>query len=606
MANISQLQDIATILRRDSLISTSEAGSGHPTSCLSCAELISALFFEEMSYDVKNSDNPDNDEFILSKGHAAPILYSALIRAGCIKENIKSLRKLESNLEGHPIPRSLNWIKVASGSLGQGLSIGLGMALASRIQGRKSRTFVLMGDSELAEGSIYEAVQLAKHYHLNNLIAIADINRLGQRGETILGHDIDSYKRRFEGFGWRVIPIDGHKVEEILLALNESKASSRPTIILAKTFKGRGVSFLENKEGFHGKALLKEDLKKALSELLSPKMPKLSIRLPEKTIFKNRTSKLILPQFKIGDNISTRESYGKTLSALAKSDSSIIATDAEVSNSTYSEDVKKSTPSQFIETYIAEQNMIGVSLGLSKKGFNVFASTFGAFLSRASDQIRMSAISSAKFTICGSHCGVSIGEDGASQMALEDISFFRTLPDSTIFYPSDAVSTSKLTQASLKNKGITYIRTTRGKTPVIYKKDESFPLGDFKILKESKSDKAILIGSGITLHECLKAHDLLNKKDILTAVIDLYCIKPLNKEKLIKFAKTHSSNIIVSEDHHKEGGIGEMLSSSLQNSGVNLISLSVSGIPHSGTPEELLDKYGINAEHIAQEVKNII
>ncbi|PIN92938.1 transketolase [Candidatus Pacearchaeota archaeon CG10_big_fil_rev_8_21_14_0_10_31_24] len=601
---MSQLQDIATLIRRDSIISTTEAGSGHPTSSMSCADILSALFFEEMSYDIKNPDNPDNDEFILSKGHAAPALYSALIRSECIKEDIKSLRKANSNLEGHPMPRSLKWIKVATGSLGQGLSIGVGMALASKLQKRKFRTYVLLGDSELAEGSNYEAVQLALHYKLNNLTAIADINRLGQRGETIMGHDIESYKSRFLGFGWNVLTIEGHNMTQILLALKQSKTSDKPTIILAKTLKGKGVSFLENKDEWHGKSVSKDRLQEALSELGNPKMPLISIRKPLKLSPQIRKiSSPTLPIFKIGEGVATRSAYGKSLASLAKSNPNILAVDAEVSNSTYSEEVKNETPEQFIETFIAEQNMIGISLGLSKKGFNPFASTFSAFLIRAHDQIHMASLSSANFTICGSHAGISIGQDGASQMSTEDISFFRSLDGSVIFYPSDANSTAKLVKQSLHNKFITYIRTTRAKTPVIYNEKQLFPIGEFKVLKESKKDKAVLIGSGITLHECLKAHNFLKSKNKNMAVIDLYCIKPLNIKKLISFIKKHGNCIIVSEDHGKAGGIGEMLSSSLANTNIKITSLAVNGIPHSAKPEELLEKHKINWKAIVQAVK---
>ena len=596
MANIKQLQDIANILRRDSILSTSQAGSGHPTSCLSCAEIISALFFEAMSYDTLNAENPDNDEFILSKGHAAPILYSALYRSGCIKYNLLSLRKLASPLEGHPIPNSLEWVKTATGSLGQGLSIGIGFAIAAKLQKRKFKTYILMGDSELSEGSIYEALQLASYYNLNNLIAIVDANRLGQTGQTMLGHNVKSYKSRFKAFGWKTIVVQGHNIKQILKALKKAKSSSKPTIIIAKTIKGKGISFLENKENWHGKIIPKELLEKALNEIPDSNMPKIS--------FKTRKSKLNLPAFE-QKLISTREAYGKTLSALALSDSSILALDAEVSNSTFSQEVKKKTPKQFIETYIAEQDMIGISLGLSKKGFKPFASTFSAFLSRAHDQLRMSALSSANFTICGSHSGVSIGEDGASQMGLEDIAIFRDLPNSKVFYPSDAISTSKILDLCSKTKGINYIRTTRPKTPIIYSSKDTFSLGDFKTLRQSKKDKAVLIGSGITLHESLKAHELLKNKKINTAVIDLYCIKPFNSKKLIKFVKKHGSKIIIAEDHYKAGGIGEMLSEELENSKIKIKHLFVSGIPHSGTKDQLLEKYRINWRHIAKAAKSI-
>ena len=541
---IKNLQKIADILRRDSIEATTEAGSGHPTSCLSCAEIFAALFFSQMRYSPSNPHNPNNDEFILSKGHAAPILYSSLFRAGCISDNLKSLRKLSSRLEGHPMPISLNWLKVATGSLGQGLSIGAGMALAAKLQKRKYKTYVLLGDSEVAEGSIYEALQFASYYKLNNLIAILDANRLGQTGPTMLAHDIKLYQQRFKSFGWNTLSVSGHNIKQILKALN-SLSQTKPTIIIAKTFKGQGVSFLKNKENWHGKALPQELAQEALKEIPAPEMPKIKIKKPLAVKYSSRLSKFKPNNYKQDENLSTRTAYGKVLASLAKADSSVLALDAEVSNSTHSQEVKKSKPKQFVETYIAEQDMIGIALGLSKKGFNVFASTFSAFLSRAHDQLRMSALSSADFTIAGSHSGVSIGEDGASQMGLEDIAMFRDLPDSLVFYPSDAVSTEKLLLQAYKERGIKYLRITRPKTKVIYKNSEQFPVGQFKILHSSLKDSVVLIGSGITLHESLRAHELLKSKGINTAVIDLYCIKPLNTKSLISFINRHGKKIII-------------------------------------------------------------
>ncbi|MBS3084355.1 transketolase [Candidatus Pacearchaeota archaeon] len=600
MLSVKDLENIANVLRRDSLISTTEAGSGHPTSCLSCAEIMSALFFYEMCYDVKNPYNPDNDEFILSKGHAAPILYSALKHAGCIKADLTTLRKLTSPLEGHPVPNSLKWIKVGTGSLGQGLSAGIGMALAMKMQKRKSRVYVLMGDSELAEGSVYESLNFASYYKLNNIVVIVDINRLGQTGETMYGYDLDYYDTKFSSFGWNSLKIDGHDIKEILNAFKKAGESEKPTIILAKTVKGNGVSFLENKNGWHGKALSKWELESALNEIPYEKIPKININNHEKVLYKPKLKSLKKNIYKIGELVSTRESYGKALLELSKSDSRVIAVDSEVGNSTESEYVKKNfgTKNQFIQNYIAEQNMIGISLGLSKLRMNPFPSTFAVFLTRTYDQLRMASLSSANFTVCGSHAGISIGEDGASQMGLEDISLFRTLPNSVIFYPSDAVSAEKLVFLSYKLKGIKYLRTTRPKTPVIYKNSEKFKVGDFKVLKKSKKDRLVLAGSGITLHESLKAYEELNKKEIAVAVVDLYSIKPFNSKKFIKFVKRHGNKIVVSEDHHKEGGIGEMLAGELKSSGIKIMHLYVEGIPHSGTKEELLHKYNIDSESI--------
>ncbi|MBS3076793.1 transketolase [Candidatus Pacearchaeota archaeon] len=609
MANEKQLFDIANVLRRDVAEMTSAAGSGHPSSCFSCAEIMATLFFHEMKYDVKNPENPDNDEFILSKGHAAPIYYSALFRAGCIKQNLKSLRKLWSPLEGHPTPQSLKWVKVATGSLGQGASIGIGMALAGRLQGRKFRTYVLLGDSEMAEGSVYEALQLAPHYNLENLCLIIDANRLGQRGETMIGHGLKRFAEGIRSFKWHTIIVDGHNVGELIKALGEAHKSGMPTAIIAKTFKGKGVSFMENKEEWHGKVMNKKELEIALKEIPNVKIPKVKIEKPEKLeVAVNKKKKIEINSYELNAGVATRMAYGKALRNLAISDAKVIAVDAEVSNSTHSDEVKKVRPGQFVEAFIAEQDMVGICLGMSKKGFNVFGSTFAAFLSRAHDQIRMSALSNANFTLCGSHAGVSIGEDGASQMGLEDIAMFRALPNSIVLYPSDGVSTEKLVYLSAKTRGLKYIRTTRGKTPVVYSQKEKFKLGDFKVLKQSKKDKVVLVGAGITLHESLAAYEMLKKSKIDSAVVDLYCVKPFEPKKFVSFVRKHGKKIVIAEDHYEEGGIGEMLAEELENldAGIEMKHLFVGEIPHSGKPEELLKKYGIDAEAIAKAAKKLI
>ncbi len=611
MVLTKDLKDLANLLRIDALKMTSLAGSGHPTSCLSCADILSVLFFHEMSYDPSNGKNPNNDEFILSKGHAAPIYYASLYRSGCIKENLLKYRNFSSSLEGHPVPSKSNkWIKVATGSLGQGLSIGLGVAMAAKIQKRKYRTFVLLGDSEISEGEIYEALQLASYYKLNNLCAIIDLNRLGQRGETMLGWNAEKYKKRIESFGWQVEIIDGHNIQEIITALKKSKLVKKPFAIIAKTIKGKGVSFLENKEGWHGRTLNKEELKKALKEILISSQPKFNIEKPEyRKLISSNIKIPLITNYAENISISTRESYGNALANLVKINPSIIITDAEVSNSTFAEKAKKIRPKQFIESFITEQNMISMSLGLSIKGINVFASTFSSFLSRAHDQIRMAALSKASFTISGSHSGVSIGQDGSSQMGLDDISMFRDIPNSIIFYPSDAVSAEKLVYLSAKLislPSIKYIRTTRPKTLIIYNQSESFKLGEFKVLKKSLEDKIVLIGSGITLHESLKAYENIKSKGIKSSVIDLYCIKPLNIKKLSSFIKSHGSKLIITEDHYSEGGIGEMLSSALASSKILIKSLSVKEIPHSGKPDELLAKYRIDSNAITSEALKLL
>lgn len=606
MASNQELQIIAGILRRDSIMSTTSAGSGHPTSCLSCAEIMACLFFNELKLDAKNSNNLDNDEFILSKGHASPILYSSLFHRGLIKENILSLRNLNSNLEGHPMPKSIPWVKVATGSLGQGLSVGAGMALASGIQGRSSRTYVLLGDSELSEGSNYEAIEFAANYNLGNLVAIVDVNGLGQTGQTMQGHNTSNYKKRFSAFGWNVIEINGHSIKEILYSLKSSKNNTKPTIILAKTIKGKGVSFLENKDGWHGKALSDEEASKALEEIQNSSFPNINYEKPTPGIFRKKKFSFVDTYYEKGEAVSTREAFGRAVSSLAESDNYVYGIDAETGNSNFLSKISEISEERLVQTGIAEQNLVGLALGMSKKGLSIFGSTFAAFLSRAHDQIRMSSLSDPNFTLVGSHAGVSIGQDGASQMGLEDISIFRSLPDSIVLYPSDAVSTEKIVRLCHTTKGLKYIRTTRGKTPVIYKSGEKFPLGEFKVLKESKEDQVVLIGSGITLHESLKAQELLEKEGKKSAVIDLYCIKPLNGKKLISFIKKHGNKVIITEDHRKEGGIGESLLSEIQNTGIEIKHLYVKGIPHSGKPEELLKKHKIDSESIESVALDLI
>lgn len=614
---IKDLEAIASLLRRDSLTSTTSAGSGHPSSCLSCAEIMSTLWFKEMNYNNKNCEDEDNDEFVLSKGHAAPILYSCLIRSGCIKEKINDLRKRKSHLEGHPLPRSIKWIKAATGSLGQGLSITLGMALGARMQGRNNRFYTLLGDGEMAEGSIYEALEFAKKNSLKNVCAIVDCNRLAQNGESIEGHNTESYKRRFEAFGWKTMVVNGHDVEQIVRAINSFKESTleRPFAIIARTIKGKGVSFLEDKEGKHGVALTNEELKKALEEIPLQKMPLIKIQKPPRTEEKrNKITKTKIEEYtpRKGREESTRMAYGKTLAELSTRDEKVLVIDAGVSNSTEAEIVKQVRPEQYIEGFIAEQNMIGVAQGLSIRGYEVFASTFSSFLTRALDQLRILAVSKPRnnLTICGSHCGVSIGQDGVSQMGLEDISLFRALPESIILYPSDATSTKKIIQMIIKEKipGIKYLRTTRPQMPTIYDyndKKESFPLGEFKVLKESRDDELTIIGAGITLHESLKAYKELKSKGIRVAIVDLYCIKPLNKEKLSNFIETHGGKCLVVEDHREEGGIKEAVMEATINNNIIIHGLAINGIPHSATKEELLADNNIDYKSIINKVKEI-
>lgn len=601
-----QLADIATLVRRDVLEMTTEAKSGHPTSCLSSADLMTVLWFAHMRFDPSNADNPDNDEFIMSKGHAAPLYYSILQRTGCIGEDLRTLRKHKSTLEGHPMPSpTIPWIKAATGSLGQGLSIGLGMALAITHQKRKANVYVLMGDSECAEGSVWEAVELASHYNASNLCAIIDVNRLGQRGETMLGHNIIRYKKRFESFGWNVLEINGHSIPQIVTALGKLSKSKKPTVILAKTLKGKGVSFVEDKEGWHGKTLSQEECVKACKELGNPPMPDWFPTVPEPSKQKPFPH-LTLPEitsYSPEESVATREAYGKALAKLAAYNPNIQVLDAEVSNSTYAEKVKERAPHQFLESYIAEQNMIGMAQGFAIKGHVSFASSFAAFLTRAHDQLRMLSLSQTPVVVCGSHAGTSIGEDGPSQMGLDDIAMMRTMPRSVILYPSDAVSTEKCVALAAETPSLTYIRTTRAKTPIIYKEREEFMLNEFKTVRQSPHDSFVIATAGITLHEALKAHDTLKKEGTAVAVLDCYSIKPFPVSKFVEFVQAHGKRVLVLEDHYPEGGLGELLAHALVGANVTFIHNAVKSIPHSATPTQQLELQELNANAIVKTIK---
>lgn len=625
MASIKNLNIIADNLRKDTLIMTTMAGSGHPSSCLSIAEIMSTLFFDEMRYDVEDPNNKDNDEFILSKGHAAPILYASLklAKAKNTEEPLLNLRKLGSSYEGHPVPSSFPWAKVATGSLGQGLSVGVGMAISAKIQKRKFRTYVLCGDGEVAEGSVYEAMEIASLRKLDNLCVIIDVNRLGQTGETMIGHKLKIHEQRFKAFGGHVIKIDGHNIFEIKEALQEArKTKNKPTIILAKTFKGKGVSFMENKEDWHGKPVPKDKLEEALLQIPYQNTPEMSINKPLK--YKNSINvdntkinyKKINFNFKKGQEIATREAYGDILFKLAKKNKSIIVVDAEVKNSTFADSIEKISKERVIETFIAEQNMVDISLGMSKKGFDVYCSTFAAFFTRAHDQIRMAGLSDANITFAGSHCGVSIGEDGSSQMGLEDISMFRSIPNSIVVYPSDAVSTEKLVEQLDKERAIKYIRTSRPKTPVIYSKDDNFLIGNFKVVKNNiinkKANKKILIAScGVTLFEAIKASEKLEKQGIFSTIIDCYSIKPFKSiDKFVNLLKKAGNNLIIIEDHYPEGGLGEALKSALFEKNTKNIfkicHLAVNKIPHSGSMKDLLRYTNIDSSSIIRTAKKML
>jgi len=598
------LKDKANILRLHSIRSTTKAKSGHPTSCLSSAEIVATLFFKVMKIDPDHIDYLDNDEFVLSKGHAAPLLYAALAEAGVIaREKLMTLRQFDSELEGHPVPR-IKGIRVATGSLGQGLSIGLGMAYAKKLLGIDRRVYVLLGDGEVAEGSIWEALNLAGKLRMSNLVAILDMNRLGQSEPTMFQWDWQAYAERVKAFGWNVTVCDGHDVKDLIRAFDEAKKSDKPFFIIAKTVKGKGVSFLENVEGRHGRALSEEELSKAEKEIL-PKIKNIDFQ-PENFIdakfpIESRNKYSIKTEYQIGDMVATRVAFGKALVKLGEQNDKMVVLDGDVKNSTFTIYFFDRFPERSLQCYIAEQNMIGVAIGLQTQGFDVFLSSFACFLSRAYDQIRMATYSRANLKIAGSHAGVSIGKDGPSQMGLEDLALFRTLFGSIVLYPCDAVSAEKLTCEMANYEGISYIRTTRPKTPVIYDNNEEFHVGGSKVLRWSKNDEVTVVAGGITVHEALKAYEKLKSEGIHVRVIDCYSIKPLDAETLIK-ASEETKHIITVEDHYPEGGIGEAVASL----GLKPHILAIRKMPHSGEPEELLAEQGIDAAGIIKKVKELV
>jgi transketolase len=608
--NAETLAGIANQLRIDSIAATTAAGSGHPTSCCSAADVVAALFFGHMKFDPKNPHYANNDRFILSKGHAAPLLYAAWAELGLFpREHLNTLRELNSDLEGHPTPR-LSFVDVASGSLGQGLSVGVGMALCARLDKLDYSTYVLMGDGECAEGSVWEAASLAGTNQLNNLVAIVDVNRLGQSQPTALGHDMAAYKKRFEAFGWRTEVIDGHDMEEILEVLGAAGLGKQPLVILAKTLKGKGISFAEDKEGWHGKALSKDEASKAIGEL-QPKAKSGGyepIPAPTNLPLPKNEAPASYPAttYKLGDMVATREAFGNALLRIGEVDERIVGLDGDTKNSTFSEKFYKKFPDRFAECFIAEQNMVGVATGFSTRGKVPFASTFACFFSRAFDQIRMAAISMANVKIVGSHVGVSIGEDGTSQMALEDLAMMRAVEGSVVLYPSDAVCAEKLVEQMAMCKGISFLRSSRPKTPVIYDNNEAFPIGGAKIRQQAAGDKVTVVGAGVTLFEALKAADVLAKEGIGITVIDAYSIKPLGKD-VIKSAAEKTNNLVITvEDHYPEGGLGDAVAGELSSEGIRVHKLAIRELPHSGKPEELLAKYGIDAAGIVKKVKALL
>ncbi|XP_051962017.1 transketolase-like [Xyrauchen texanus] len=610
---LQALRDIANKLRILSIKETCASNSGHPTSCCSAAELMSVLFFHTMRYKADDPRNRYNDRFILSKGHAAPILYAAWAEAGFIKESeLLNLRKIDSDLEGHPTPK-LAFVDVATGSLGQGLGAACGMAYTGKYFDKSSyRVYCMLGDGECSEGSVWEAMAFASYYKLDNLVAILDVNRLGQSEPAPLQHNMNTYKERCEAFGFNTYVVNGHDVEELCKALwHAEQFKGKPTAIIAKTFKGKGLKCIEDQDNWHGKPIPKDCVDELINDLMS------QIQSPNKTLHPQLPNEdaapvdytpihlLTAPEYKIGDKISTRKAYGVALKKMGDASSRVVALDGDTKNSTFSDIFKKAHPDRYIECFIAEQNMVSVAIGCATRDRTVpFASTFAAFLARAYDHIRMAAISQSNINLAGSHCGVSIGEDGPSQMALEDLAMFRAIPTCTVFYPSDGVSMERAVELAANTNGICFIRTSRPDTAVIYDTGEQFEVGSAKVVRQSNNDQVTVIGAGVTLHEALAAHDQLVKEGVNIRIIDPFTIKPLDATTIVASARATGGRVITVEDHYKEGGLGEAVLAAVgEEPGIMVQRLAVSHVPQSGKPQELLDMFGISAKSIVAAVK---
>lgn len=615
------LEHAAYEMRKWSIKMTTQAGSGHTTSALSAADIVAVLFLHSMKFDPDNFKNPNNDRFILSKGHASPILYAVWHQLGKLTaQDLMAYRTFNSELEGHPTPR-FEYTEAATGALGIGLSIGAGESLCAKMDERNFHTFVLMGDSEIAEGSVWEAVQLAAYYKLNNLIGIIDCNRLGQTTATMQaqeGNESERFKKMFDAFGWHTFVVDGHNIAALIDTFNEAKkVQNKPVMVIAKTKKGYGVDLVEDKENYHGKPFTSEQEPQILEQLRKrfssaanynstftwkPNLPAVEMQM------RVVARKIKMPDLE-GINsqlVATRKAFGQALAALGSVSDDVVSLDAEVKNSTYAELFEKEFPSRFIQCFIAEQNMVSMAVGLNRRGKIPFVSTFGAFLTRAHDQIRMAAIGRAALRLVGSHGGVSIGQDGPSQMGLEDISMMRAIPDSIVLYPCDAVSAYRLVEQMARyDKGISYLRTTRMATPIIYDVNEQFIIGGCKVLKQSHDDQVCVIGAGVTLIEALKAYEQLQKEGIAISVIDLYSIKPLDVQTIQDVVSKSGKKLITVEDHYMQGGLGEAVAAAVCSSGFEVIHLAVNQLARSGTPEELMAFCSIDAQAIVARVREI-
>ncbi|MFI6438629.1 transketolase [Streptomyces sp. NPDC050759] len=601
--NTGELVELGQQLRVDSVRSAAAAGSGHPTSSMSAADLMAVLLANHFRYDFDRPEHPGNDRFVLSKGHASPLLYSAYKAAGAVDdEELLTFRKLGSRLEGHPTPRKLKWVETATGSLGQGLPVGVGIALAGKRLDRTGyRVWVLCGDSEMAEGSVWEAAEHAGHEHLDNLTAIVDVNRLGQRGPTRHGHDLDAYARRFQAFGWHTVEIDGHDVDAIDRAYGEAESTKgQPTAILARTLKGKGVADVEDREGLHGKPLKNAD--DAIEELGGVRDLRVQVHEPPaaRMLHAVRSGHLELPRWDTGEEVATRNAYGQALTALGTGRGDVVALDGEVGDSTRSEFFAKEHPDRYFECYIAEQQMVAAAVGLAARGWVPYAATFAAFLTRAYDFVRMASISGAGINLVGSHAGVAIGQDGPSQMGLEDLAMMRAIHGSTVLYPCDANQTAHLVAEMAGLDGIRYLRTGRGESPVIYGPEEEFPIGGSKVLRSSESDRLTVVAAGVTVHEALKAAEALDQEGIRVRVVDLYSVKPVDRATLRQAAEDTGCLLTV-EDHREEGGIGDAVLDAFADGRPvpRLVRLAVRTMPGSASPEEQLHAAGIDAESIA-------
>jgi transketolase len=603
----AELIELGQQLRVDSVRASAAAGSGHPTSSMSAADLVAVLLARHLRYDFGHPEHPGNDRLVLSKGHASPLLYSAYKAVGAIDgTELLTFRAAGSRLEGHPTPRQLPWVETATGSLGQGLPVGVGIALSGkRLEHSGYRVWVLCGDSELAEGSVWEAAEHAGHEHLDNLVTIVDVNRLGQRGPTRHGHDLDAYARRFQAFGWHTVEVDGHDVDAVDRAYGEALSTrGQPVAVLARTLKGKGVAAVEDREDLHGKPL--PEAEEAIGELGGPRDLRVTVHRPDDVPAADLrpTGRPGLPRWELGEEVPTRDAFGRALAALGAVRPDVVVLDGEVGDSTRAELFAKEHPDRYFECYIAEQQLVAGAVGLAARGWVPYAATFAAFLTRAHDFVRMASISGAGINLVGSHAGVAIGQDGPSQMGLEDLAMFRAVHGSTVLYPSDAHQTARLVDTMAGLDGIRYLRTSRGATPVIYGPDEEFPVGGSKVLRSSDADRLTIVAAGVTVHEALRAADVLAGEGIPVRVVDLYSVKPVDRATLHRAAQ-ETGCLMTVEDHRPEGGLGDAVLDAFSDGRPvpRLVRLAVRTMPGSASPEEQLRAAGIDAGSIAASAR---